>query len=350
MDLEHLQYPPYAAWEVTGACNHLCIHCYNYWRGGAPLCAGDAAEQMDAVADFLLSRKPADITITGGEPLLAFARWKDYVPRFRRAGISVRVNCNASLITDEIAAFCAAHQVRMMVSFPSADREVFARVAGAQASYDRVTAGIACAMRHGIAVSPNIVVSRLNLHTVYDTCRKLRDHFGVETVFISRVTRPINADDTFDELMLSGEEMDELFRLCLQVQQELGLTVRSCGGFPSCAFASHQSGDLLGKGCGAGTNGYVVDNRGDVRVCVRDDQVYGNIFRQDFCDIWAAMAPWRRGDFLPEECRECRVSSSCRGGCRISDKRSCGDYARPQGRFRRGQDQSLQRKALPPLG
>ena len=30
--MKDIHYPPIVHWEVTSACNHNCIHCYNYWR------------------------------------------------------------------------------------------------------------------------------------------------------------------------------------------------------------------------------------------------------------------------------------------------------------------------------
>lgn len=328
MNPEHLMYPPFATWEVTPACNHLCIHCYNYWRDEENIPANSRDEDMDRVAEFLINQKPADITITGGEPLLIFDKFKKYIRQFRAQGISVRINCNGSLITEDIAAFCAEYQVRMMISFPSSDSEVFSAIAGKHASMERVLEGMQIAARHGIRISPNIVVSRLNLRTVEDTCRRLYETLSIDNIFISRVTRPINAGDDFEKLMLSHEEMDELYRICVKLSKTMPIEVRSCGGFPYCAFPDEDSYRLLAKSCGAGRNGYVIDNRGDIRVCVRDDKVYGNVFAQTFREIWASMAPWRTGALLPKECENCNVRTSCRGGCRISDKRDSNDYCR----------------------
>lgn len=328
MNPELLMYPPFATWEVTPACNHLCIHCYNYWRGEECIPANCCDADMDRVAEFLIGRKPADITITGGEPLLIFEKLKKYIVQFRKHGISVRINCNGSLITDSVATFCAEHQVRMMISFPSSDAKVFSGIAGKNASMEQVLQGMQIAVKHGIRVSPNIVVSRLNMDSVETTCRYLYDKLKIDNVFISRVTRPINAGPDFEKLMLNPDEMDVLYRTCVRLSKTMPIEIRSCGGFPYCAFPDEGSYRLLAKSCGAGRNGYVIDNSGNIRVCVRDDKVYGNIFTQNFRQVWAAMAAWRSDSFLPKECENCNVRASCRGGCRISDKRDADDYCR----------------------
>jgi molybdenum cofactor biosynthesis enzyme MoaA len=60
--------------EVTQACNHACLHCYNVWQGpqASPYPRGqlDTARTLDLLAKALDETVCSHITLTGGEPLL----------------------------------------------------------------------------------------------------------------------------------------------------------------------------------------------------------------------------------------------------------------------------------------
>ncbi len=58
--------------EVTQACNHDCLHCYNVWKNAAPYPSG----QLDTNATLAMLGRMLDqtraqlVTLSGGEPLL----------------------------------------------------------------------------------------------------------------------------------------------------------------------------------------------------------------------------------------------------------------------------------------
>ncbi len=60
--------------EVTQACNHACLHCYNVWQGpqSTPYPRGqlDTAPTLDLLAKALDETTCSHVTLTGGEPLL----------------------------------------------------------------------------------------------------------------------------------------------------------------------------------------------------------------------------------------------------------------------------------------
>ena len=319
-----IEYPPYITWEITDNCNHRCIHCYNFSCNSYS--HKEDHKRMDAIYRFIVERQPVDVTITGGEPLMVFDDYMDYIDGFIDNGISVRINCNGSLITKRIATFCAQRRVRMMISFPSHDEEIFHKIAGDSASLQRVIDGIELAVKAGVTVSPNIVVSRYNFESLFTTCSFLQRRFGISELFISRITMPINADDGFESFMLSSDQMDMLYDICLDVKNKLGINIKSCGGYPFCSFNSEEIFCSFGKSCGAGNTGFIITNNGDIRACVRDDTVYGNLFENSFSfsDVYEKMNEWRDGRLIPQECRSCNAVAACRGGCRVYNKHKRG--------------------------
>ena len=106
MNAHMRDYPAYVFWDVTGDCNHKCFYCYNYWRTGKAGPAVCSEKSFDAIADFIISKKPAAVTLSGGEPLLVFGGIAEQIKRFCAEGICVRIFTNGSLVTEEIADFC----------------------------------------------------------------------------------------------------------------------------------------------------------------------------------------------------------------------------------------------------
>jgi radical SAM protein with 4Fe4S-binding SPASM domain len=78
--------------------------------------------------------------------------------------------------------------------------------------------------------------------------------------------------------------------------------------------------------CTAGNTTITVGSEGDVRVCSFDNKSYGNIFTEDFQDIWGRMSAWRDNSLLPSECGKCIILEGCGGGCRVKARVKGGDY------------------------
>lgn len=319
-------FPPYVTWEVISDCNHKCIYCYN--KNDVEIQISNAnADGLRKIADFIISRKPVDVTISGGEPLIHFEDIQESIGRFRRENISVRFNTNGSLITEDIAKYCHDNQVRLLISFPDASITRFNQITGTESSYHSVLKGFELLYKYNVEFSINIVVLKLNLYSVYETAKFLTKNIHPASIFISRITMlPCSSPSQIAGLLDSGE-LDTLFDICVKLKRETGAVIKSCGGFPFCAFNSQEAFDLFAKSCGAGKNGYVITNSGDIKVCVRDTKVYGNVFLTSFEEIWASMEHWRDNSFLPGECRLCNVREICGGGCHITSKRVFDDYA-----------------------
>lgn len=103
--MKDIHYPPIVHWEVTSACNHNCIHCYNYWRKNPDIIGECEKSDLLELAEKITSFKPVVVVVTGGEPLLVYKELKEPLILLKNSGIFVSVNTNAALVTDEIADF-----------------------------------------------------------------------------------------------------------------------------------------------------------------------------------------------------------------------------------------------------
>lgn len=314
-----LNYPAYVGWDVTANCNHNCFYCYNYWRTEKADAPGRENNGYAQIADFILSKKPVAVILSGGEPLLVLDQIREHIVRFHESGIYVRMLTNGSLITEDIASFFKEHQVNLMISFPSVSEDTFKKTTNNFYTYDSVVQGMDYLFKHDVSFTPNIVASKLNLAEIERTAQWLIDRYGCKKLFVSRVTRPANAASQFDEYKLSKENLIFLFKVCEQLSKRNNINISACGGFPFCIFPSATSLKMFGKSCGAGINGYNVDMDGNVRACTKDSESLGNIFADDFLDIRQKLISWGERKEIPEKCRKCRIVNACRGGCRMTN-------------------------------
>lgn len=326
MNCSKILYPPFVTWEITAECNHNCLYCYNDKEGAGSGCGGDE-KRLDEIADFIIAHKPVAVSISGGEPLLIYEEVKRQIVNFVNHGIHVSVYTNGSLITDEMAKFFANYKVRLMVSFPSADREEFQMVVRNQYTYDSVIKGFDLLKKYQADFRANIVMTGINAASVEATVAFLHHRYSPETVFISRTTKPPKADEEYDNIKLDRKQMNDVFNACVKLSRQFNIRMRSCGGFALCAFDTDESRKMLGKVCGFGVAGYVITNQGNIRVCSRDDKVYGNIFIDKFEKIREAMSEWEKQE-IPEECNSCKFREACRGGCRMAAGKGCSSPVR----------------------
>jgi len=310
MKNKKLIYPQSIGWEVTVKCNHQCFFCYN----NKNLNESIDDNSYEKICDFIISKRPNSVGITGGEPLLVFEKIKNSIIRLRSAGIYVRVTSNGSLITQEIAEFFEKYDIEVMISFPSINRKEFEQITNS-VTYDAVIKGINILSECGVRIFPNIVVSKINLHSIKETACFLTSNYKIKKLFISRMT-------SSDAFSLSKDDFDFFFDTCVELNKNIQTEVSSCGGYPFCMFNSQEIVDIFAKGCGIGNGGFLVDTSGNIRVCARDSTVYGNIYTEDYELIMnRIIIEIDDAAVIPLQCSDCNVKKYCRGGCSINAKK-----------------------------
>lgn len=331
----NLKYPPVVFWEVTDRCNHNCIHCFNYWRTDKEAISHQCERTEEyylRVANKILEQKPVRVIFTGGEPLLQFNQLKPTLELFHRNHINISFNTNAALLTDEIAEFFSENRIGMFISFPSCKKEEFDKIVDFNGAFEKVMSALEIAKRHYLYFSFNMVISTVNLNSIYDTAKFLKSNFNINNFSVTRVSTPINAIDRFDQYFLSKEQFDTYMNECVRVRRDLNIKISAASPLTPCSITSQDAFELFAfeGGCEAGKTSYVIGSNGKVRACARDCEEYGDFMNDEFDAIWANMSDWRDSSFIPSECNECEHKSRCRGGCRVdgiikNNKKSCLD-------------------------
>lgn len=318
-----LLYPPYLQWEVVSDCNHKCIHCYNYWRTGDV--EAEQCTRFYEITEQIVERKPLYVAITGGEPMLVFESIKPCISKMVDSGITVSISTNGTLITEEIAKFLAEKKIDLVISFLSIDKKICDAVTCGKDVVEKLYKVFPLLKKYGIQTTLNIVINKMNLNTLYDTLKAVKDLGFVARVGMAQ--RPINASKEYLSYELDRNDFKKIVDTTVRAKRDFGVEVDFSVCIPDCAFDSKHIFDEIQKGdCFAGTIAYAIGTNGDVKACQCDTRTYGNILKDSFAAIYKNMAEWRNGSLIPKECADCNRLHFCRGGCRVESFASTGDY------------------------
>jgi len=307
--------------ELTQACNQACRHCYNFWRFSKK-----KRDSIKSLSELELKHIVAELTrnnvfsatITGGEPFLQKKALFTLVQMLEKAGIRVSINTNFSLVEKkDIIELCNNSQVSVLVSLLSANPDEHARLAGISRDlYFRVVDNISLALHHKIPLSLNMVLLRENLHGIRDVAR-LAKNLGVHT-FCATKALPNNQFQSNDYLLSSEEVIWSLLEL-IDIERAFDLPVEVLGCYPKCLLVGTEAYKrFFHRVCVAGKTTATIGADGKVRPCPHAEISYGNILTEPLSDIWKKMSGWRKGEFVPEKCRNCTILDWCTGSCRFN--------------------------------
>ena len=150
--------------EVTQACNHACVHCYNYWsehRG--PVSATDAlsrAEILRLSRDLRSATSLKGVAFSGGEPMLR-EDLAGITGDLMEDGLNVVVISNGSLLTGPVVRVPCRYGVELTLF--SADAKVHDRIAGRAGAFERVVEAAITVQQRKCRLAMACVVTRLNL-------------------------------------------------------------------------------------------------------------------------------------------------------------------------------------------
>ena len=313
--------------EITELCNQKCRHCYNYWRhADAPRPNELSQADFASILTKLAMVKVTQVVFTGGEPLLRPDVLLPSMLQARDLGLDFSMNSNAALVTEEIAQSLSQSGLKHALISVLGPREIHNTLGGGAANFDKTLAGIERLMRNGISVSTNMVVSKLNQETMFETAVTLKA-IGVRN-FCAGPMVPSCYDNI--AMCLTVEECKRCLSELIRIEKELRLNIDILEPLPRCMFSKEDDASFArffgNRACSAAVLSCAISSSGNVRPCVHSDAVYGNIMREDFSEIWQEMSGWASADILPDKCRNCLAVNVCEGGCRMSARVTSGAY------------------------
>lgn len=303
--------------EVTDLCNNRCPHCYgSSWLQGGKRVRPSIDEVARRIAEYDLF----DVVITGGEPLvLGIPGLSRLFGLFSSKNIQFSLNTNARLLTKDTCRDLVDSGLRsVLISLHSWEDEIHDDIVKVSNAAVETKAGIYNAIKNGLHVSVNQVISNRNIHTMYTTAKEL-EKMGVDHISLTRTLAPLDA-----EYQNEAIDIERYIDEYIKCKEQINISVSSLLPIPYCADSRIK--DLPDKlHCSGGVTSAVISCYGDVRFCPHDTEVWGNILEEDLDAIWSRISKWRN-DLLPEECMQCAFVIDCRGGCRVASKLCNGCY------------------------
>lgn len=318
-----LKAPTHVELTITERCNHKCRHCYNAWRDSTSGKAILSIEQREHILQELIKNQVTYVTLTGGEPLMDQNNLFWFIEKFRENNIGIGLNTNLSLMNKDIAERLVSEYNwgnTILTSLPGFTDEECDDITQVSGSFSNIEKGIDICTGYDIDVGVNVVVTKRNIDKLIKLYDFL-DRHKISVLALTRVVPPVynSNDDTF---LLDRNDANQIVNFLKNVKKRYGIRVTSLCSLPFCLIDDTESVNLLSTKCAAGIIGCCINAiSGAITPCAHNESSYGNIYSDGLSESWKKMLPWREGEFIPDECRNCSMLPVCGGDCRLNNVR-----------------------------
>jgi radical SAM protein with 4Fe4S-binding SPASM domain len=306
--------------EVTQACNHACVHCYNYWsRERAPANAAEAlsrTEILDHVRAIRRVSRLKRVSISGGEPLLRCDAGKiagDLVSE----GLEVTVITNGTLLSPpRLRSF--PREILFEITLFSSEAEVHDRIAGHSGAFRKIIENAVAVRRRQSGLAVACVLCRDTLAGLADTI-ELAVALGADGIALNRVNLTANTMAAAGQLVPSAQELRSALDTAESVAQRFDMMFALSVPVPPCVVDPSPYEHLHFGWCPRGGSGayYTISYNGLVRPCNHSSVILGDIRRQSLAEIVESSKNREFWAPVPPVCQSCthKLRDSCRGGC-----------------------------------
>lgn len=308
----------YLYFELTNRCNLYCRHCGSE-------CTGTNSDYLDVeyirnTLESVVKKYESSgimICLTGGEPMLHPGVF-DVIHYAHELGFPTGMTSNGTMI-NRIAARQLAQAgldtIAVSLDGMEAEHDAFRNVSG---SYFKALNGIRNLRSAGIEPQVLTVVHKGNIHQLQEMYRMLLKM----NVYSWRLVNiePIGRAAMQPEIILGAEETRDLFEFIREKrfnQSNVMEVTYGCSHFVTLEY-EREIRDYYFQ-CGAGTFVASIMANGDIGACLdierRKDLIQGNIYKDEFINIWENRFFQFRLDrtIKSETCRKCEYRSICVG-------------------------------------
>ena len=270
-------------WKITNQCNLKCKHCYEGEKTVKQL----SCEQINNIFEKLINSNIMQLTITGGEALLV----NNLAMNGRRCldrGIMLNIFTNGLLLDRFINELDEVKNKKLLSFEISVDgaknQHDYIRGNG---NYDKTISNISYAISKGYKIITNTVVNGVTKKSVIPMMRELYQ-LGVSSIQLSNLMIQGWAEDNKDELYISREELDKLYK---DIAKNINFNF-NYADISNNVYHSDSSGTTQVKGkntwkCCAGEARITIDFNGDVLLCPLCQKFsIGNINELSLNEIW----------------------------------------------------------------
>ena len=221
--------------EVTQACHHRCLHCYNFWREErAPVKDPETLSRPEILEIVRKVRRDTplrQVALSGGEPLLR-SDLPEIATDLTNEGLNVVVITSGTLLSDERLERFPAGTVFEFTLF-SIDAELHDRIAGHQGAFAKVIRGIQRAGQHNFRLALACVINRLNAHDVLQTI-ELGIELKAEAALFNRINLTNSTMPLADQLVPTKEQLAQALGAADEAAHRYGISIAVSVPIPLC--------------------------------------------------------------------------------------------------------------------
>ena len=328
--------------EVIEACNHACVHCYNYWRPrttgdsdiarqASPLARGPVLSRSEILS--LLKRVRRDtsvswVAVSGGEPFVR-KETPEIVSDLTREGFGVVIITNGTLITEDRLRRLP-DSASFEITLFSVYKERHDQIAGRE-SFQRLLRTFALLHKHKRHLVLGFVLSKLNAVDITRTI-EMGVAVGAGAIMLNRVNLSRNVMPIASELVPPLPMLREALTAADDTAAKYGIPVVLSVPIPPCLADPKDYPHLQFGWCPRGGKEayYTIGCTGLVRPCNHSSLVLGDLRRERFGAIIASDQNRKFWAAAPVECQLCThpLKDNCAGGCRAAAAECYGNPAR----------------------
>jgi pyrroloquinoline quinone biosynthesis protein E len=306
--------------EVTQACNHSCLHCYNFWsEDRLPVKTQGTlsrAEINKIVHDIQLTSPLKAVALSGGEPFLR----KDLAGianDLADKGLKVVIITNGTMITDErLQSFPEA--TLFEITLFSSDSKIHDHIAQRPGAFNRVINGAIAVKKRNSGLAIVCVMSRENLQKLDQTI-ELALALGADGIALNRVNLSAQNIRFSQQLVPQVGELTEALNLAEQTAGKYGITLALSVPIPPCIAEPANYEHIQFGWCprGGKNSYYTIGYNGLVRPCNHSSLILGDIRKDSLLKIVQAAKAEILWSAFPQECKLCPhdLRDYCKGGC-----------------------------------
>lgn len=325
--------------EITDFCTLRCRHCYNYWRQENQKSISMTKEMIDQLLDMFVSAGIFHVVFTGGEPFVRFDILEYGIKQMVKNDISVSCNSNLLLANeDKIKRLVDAGLDHILTSLNSCNPEINDYMANHKGAFSKIVRGIEAAVKHGLRISVNMIISQQNKDHVYETGR-LCHNLGCQKLFGTRMVPPVNVKNAEKtEFQINKADALQVLEQLVKLKKDTGIMIGTLVSYPLCLLGDLEKyADFVGRGCPAQSGHTLsINANGQTHACVHEEDSYGNIFDIGIFETYRKMHEWHTASYRYAGCNGCVYIEICKTGCRMSAHSYCGAL--------NGRDQLMQDK------
>lgn len=339
-------------WDVTGACNLRCKHCY----ADAGIKTNElSTDEARRAIDIFAHAGVVSIAFSGGEPLIRpdiYELSKYAVDK----GIYVSMATNGTLLNRHTLDKLWKCGVRFLqISLDSADPEIHDEFRGVNGAWNKTVEGIKLAVKKGFFVNIAYTMTKCNIKDV-PRMIELAEKLGVRWFMLYNFVPTGRGKEIIQQDLTPEEREEVLLYMWRELQRRnvgllttapyysrIGLTDVCSVNEGTMIFPTHFQNaemnvrlvkltDFIG-GCGAGRFYIGLSPNGNIRPCVFMPIEMENILEleDNFTEWWKnnrILNELRNKDRLKGNCGKCEYRYVC-GGCRARAYGYYGDYLAP---------------------